>query len=162
MIHWVTMSGTTNENEWQRVIQRKTTSQILFFWMTWYWYEYIKNEKMTLASTALGSNNFNANFKHNLHFVTFCHFVCNVYRNKFFYILWPCKSLEERFRRKQVISQTITAWKLSVFGIVLICIFPHSDWIRRDTIQVISTCAHGNLCPSKCSRILSVFFALQD
>ena len=63
--------------------------------MTWYWYEYIKNEKMTLASTALGSNNFIADFKHNLHFVTFCFCVCNVYRNKFFYTLWPDKPSEK-------------------------------------------------------------------
>ena len=28
----------------------------------------------------------------------------------------------------------ITAWKLSVFGIFLVRILPHSDWIRRDII----------------------------
>ena len=27
----------------------------------------------------------------------------------------------------------ITAWKVSVFGVFLFGIFPHSDWIRRDT-----------------------------
>ena len=27
----------------------------------------------------------------------------------------------------------ITAWKVSVVGVILVCIFPHSDWIRRDT-----------------------------
>ena len=26
-----------------------------------------------------------------------------------------------------------TAWKLSVFGVILVCKFPHSDWIRRYT-----------------------------
>ena len=26
-----------------------------------------------------------------------------------------------------------TAWKVSVFGVFLVRIFPHSDWIRRDT-----------------------------
>ena len=26
-----------------------------------------------------------------------------------------------------------TTWKLSVFGVILVHIFPHSDWIRRDT-----------------------------
>ena len=25
-----------------------------------------------------------------------------------------------------------TAWKVSVFGVFLVCIFPHSDWIWRD------------------------------
>ena len=28
---------------------------------------------------------------------------------------------------------TSTAWKLSVFGVILVRIFPHSEWIRRDT-----------------------------
>ena len=28
---------------------------------------------------------------------------------------------------------TITAWKVSVFGVILIRIFAYSDWIRRDT-----------------------------
>ena len=27
----------------------------------------------------------------------------------------------------------ITAWKVSVFGVILVRIFPHFDWIRRDT-----------------------------
>ena len=27
-----------------------------------------------------------------------------------------------------------TAWKVSVFGVILVRIFPHSDWIRRDTV----------------------------
>ena len=26
-----------------------------------------------------------------------------------------------------------TAWKVSVFGVILVRFFPHSDWIRRDT-----------------------------
>ena len=25
-----------------------------------------------------------------------------------------------------------TAWKVSVIGVILVRIFPHSDWIRRD------------------------------
>ena len=28
---------------------------------------------------------------------------------------------------------TYTAWKVSVFGVFLVRIFPHSEWIRRDT-----------------------------
>ena len=27
----------------------------------------------------------------------------------------------------------LTAWKVSVFGVILVHIFPHLDWIRRDT-----------------------------
>ena len=26
----------------------------------------------------------------------------------------------------------VTAWKVSVFGVILVGIFPHLDWIRRD------------------------------
>ena len=31
--------------------------------------------------------------------------------------------------------KTPTAWKVSVFGVILVRIFPHSDWMRRDTDQ---------------------------
>ena len=31
----------------------------------------------------------------------------------------------------------ITAWKVSVFGVFLVRIFPHSDWIRRDVSLLI-------------------------
>ena len=34
---------------------------------------------------------------------------------------------------RQVSIKYYTAWKVSVFGIFLVCISPHSDWIRRDT-----------------------------
>ena len=30
-------------------------------------------------------------------------------------------------------GKTITAWKVSVFGVFLVRVFPHLDWIRRDT-----------------------------
>ena len=30
----------------------------------------------------------------------------------------------------------VTAWKVSVFGVFLVRIFPHSDWIRRDTVSL--------------------------
>ena len=30
-------------------------------------------------------------------------------------------------------KHTSTAWKVSVFGVILVRIFPHSVWIRRDT-----------------------------
>ena len=29
-----------------------------------------------------------------------------------------------------------TAWKVSVFGVILVHIFSHSDWIRRDTLEI--------------------------
>ena len=31
------------------------------------------------------------------------------------------------------IPKNYTAWKVSVFGVFLVHIFPHSDWIQRDT-----------------------------
>ena len=36
----------------------------------------------------------------------------------------------------------ITAWKVSVIGVILVRIFPHSDWIRRDTpyLRIQSVC----------------------
>ena len=36
---------------------------------------------------------------------------------------------------KQRQSETLkvfTVWKVSVFGVILVPIFPHSDWMRRD------------------------------
>ena len=30
-----------------------------------------------------------------------------------------------------------TAWKLHVYGIFLLCIFPHLDWMRRDTLYTL-------------------------
>ena len=35
--------------------------------------------------------------------------------------------------KKNFFRATHTAWKVSVFGVILVRIFPHSDWIRRDT-----------------------------
>ena len=32
-----------------------------------------------------------------------------------------------------VVVFCVTAWKVSVFGAFLVLIFPHSDWIRRDS-----------------------------
>ena len=32
-----------------------------------------------------------------------------------------------------VCFKLVTAWKMSVFGVFLVCIFPDSDWIRKDT-----------------------------
>ena len=31
-----------------------------------------------------------------------------------------------------------TVWKVSVFGVFLVCIFPHSNWIRRDIYANVS------------------------
>ena len=33
----------------------------------------------------------------------------------------------------EIVEKFYTTWKVSVFGVILVCIFPHSEWIRRDT-----------------------------
>ena len=51
----------------------------------------------------------------------------------------------------------ITAWKVSVFEVILVLIFPHLDWIRRDTpcLSIFSSNA-GKYGPEKL-RIRTVF-----
>ena len=31
------------------------------------------------------------------------------------------------------VNSTNTAWKVSPLGVILVCIFPHSHWMRRGT-----------------------------
>ena len=38
------------------------------------------------------------------------------------------------------LGMTFTAWKVALFGVFLVHIFPHSDWIRRDTEWKVSEC----------------------
>ena len=38
-----------------------------------------------------------------------------------------------RFSKIGIVFETNTAWKMSVFGVFLFYIFPHSEWIPRDT-----------------------------
>ena len=33
-------------------------------------------------------------------------------------------------------NEVLTTWNVSVFGVFLVLIFPHSDWIRRDTLYL--------------------------
>ena len=40
-------------------------------------------------------------------------------------------SLSKLLYQRFLIAITYTAWKVSVFGVFLVRIFPHSDWIRR-------------------------------
>ena len=47
----------------------------------------------------------------------------------FFYAL---ERMNEFVSLKEI-GKIFTAWKRSVFGVVLVCIFLHSNWIRRDT-----------------------------
>ena len=40
---------------------------------------------------------------------------------------------KERLKESFWNDSLSTPWKMSVFGLILFCIFPHLDWIRRDT-----------------------------
>ena len=33
--------------------------------------------------------------------------------------------------------ESCNAWKVSVFGVLLVRIFPHSDWIQRDIVRML-------------------------
>ena len=46
--------------------------------------------------------------------------------HKFQYCLWDIQSST---------FASVTAWKLSVFEVFLALIFPHSDWMQRDTLR---------------------------
>ena len=35
--------------------------------------------------------------------------------------------------KSKIFDITCTAWEVSVFGVILVRVFSHSDWIRRDT-----------------------------
>ena len=39
-----------------------------------------------------------------------------------------------------------TVWKLSVFRVILVCIFQHSDWIRRDTEYLSTVSPNAGKC----------------
>ena len=45
-----------------------------------------------------------------------------------YYSSQKCNIAVNYYRKKHY-----TVWKVSVFGVFLVRIFPHSDWIRRDT-----------------------------
>ena len=57
---------------------------------------------------------------------------------------WSCRSDMFKFNNKNTRTTSlttslagflilVTAWKVSVFRVSLVCIFPHLDWIRRDS-----------------------------
>ena len=52
---------------------------------------------------------------------------------------------------------TITAWKVPVLGVILVRIFPHSDWIRRDTDYLAVFSLNVGKCGPKQLRIQTLF-----
>ena len=62
-------------------------------------------------------------------------------------MLWPCfywQKFPSQFKKhigksiryyQEDITMLDTAWKVSIFRVFLVCIFPHSDWIRRISLS---------------------------
>ena len=46
----------------------------------------------------------------------------------------------------QMTGLYITAWKVSVLGVILARIFPHSNWIRRDTVYLSVFSSNAGKC----------------
>ena len=46
--------------------------------------------------------------------------------------LWRLKTFTKK-KEYRGSSKFSTAWKVPVLGVILVYIFPHSDWMRRDT-----------------------------
>ena len=55
--------------------------------------------------------------------------------------------------------RSLTAWNVSIFRAILVCIFPYSDWIRRDTecLRIHSQC--GKIW-TRISRNTDTFYAV--
>ena len=52
---------------------------------------------------------------------------------------------------------TGTAWKVSVFGVILVSIFSHLDWMRRDTENLSVFSPNAGKCRSELLRIRTLF-----
>ena len=66
------------------------------------------------------------------YFISFCKLIssqCSNSRSSFLSYFW-CFYGVWLGNIEQCLLQNITAWKVSVFGVFLVCIFPHLDWIR--------------------------------
>ena len=50
-----------------------------------------------------------------------------------------------------------TAWKVSVYGVFLVRIFPHSDWIWRDTPYLTVCSPNAGKCKPEILRIRTLF-----
>ena len=61
-----------------------------------------------------------------------------------------------------IVVSLVTAWKVSKYGVILSPIFPHSDWIRKDSeyLSVISPNA-GKYGPEK-APYLDTFHAMSS
>ena len=76
---------------------------------------------------------FNISKFYSEHFTTTDSKFCNFFKEEFFQVASNC--------------YFNTAWKVSVVGVILVCIFPHSDWIRRDKYLSVSSPNAGKCGP---------------
>ena len=64
--------------------------------------------------------------------------------------------------------ETFTAWKVSVFGVILVPIFPHLDWGRRDTPYLVgmrenadqNNSKYGHFLRSVCQVNIFIFLGM--
>ena len=66
----------------------------------------------------------------NSYFSTHCLLSLSVSPTTLHFFLLPC-DISYTLKTYDVIIPT--AWKMSIFGVFLVLILPHSDWIQRDT-----------------------------
>ena len=57
-------------------------------------------------------------------------------------------------------SQIYTAWKVSKYGVFLVRIFPHSDWIRGFTSYLFVFSANAGKCGAEKTPYLDTFHAV--
>ena len=84
---------------------------------------------------------------------TFLHLI---WQNIVFFFVF-LKTFRQKFGLCLYFCQLNTAWKVSVFGVILVRIFPHLDWIRRDfrispySVQIKENADQSN---SECGHFL--------
>ena len=57
----------------------------------------------------------------------------------------------------RLLNLLYTAWKVPVFGVILVHIFPHSDWIRGDTPYLSVFSSNTEKCGPQYLRIRTLF-----
>ena len=102
------------------------------------------------------------------HFLFLFAYLCFVFLLVFvFVLLVRTKSFRKKIvKRFKVALMTsfpllLTAWKVSVFGFILVRIFLHSDWIRRDTqyLRIQSECGKMS---TRITPNTDIFYAVMD
>ena len=65
-------------------------------------------------------------------------FIPTIYENYklVFFLIYDKRKLSNLYESLIWAIERCTAWKVSVFGVILVRIFPHSDWIQRYTLYL--------------------------